>query len=76
MTKAEPIRNFPHAGPVHSAQFSKDSSRVLTCSDDKTARLWDVTKTEPIQTFKHDGPVLAAQFSNDESRVLKGGPKK
>jgi hypothetical protein len=29
-----------HQGPVRGAEFSRDESRVLTWSDDKTARVW------------------------------------
>ena len=64
------MRTLAHDGPVRGYAFSRDESRVLTWSDDKTARLWDVTKPEPIQTFKHDDSVRGAQFSRDESRVL------
>ena len=29
-----------HQGPVRGAQFSRDESRILTWSDDNTARVW------------------------------------
>ena len=32
-----------HEGTVVSAQFSPDGQRVVTASEDNTARLWDVT---------------------------------
>ncbi len=63
-------RSWIHDDSVYGAQFSRDESRVLTWSDDGTARLWDVTKPEAVQTFKHDSDVKGAQFSRDESRVL------
>ena len=64
------LRTWVHDGPVQGAHLSQDESRVLTWSDDGTARLWDVTNPAPIQSFKHDGQVRGAQFSQDESRVL------
>jgi hypothetical protein len=64
------IRSWVHDGSILGCQFSRDESRMLTWSDDKTARLWDVTKPEAIQTFRHENWVLGAQFSRDESRVL------
>jgi hypothetical protein len=64
------VRRWIHNGAVIGAQFSRNESRVLTWSDDNTARLWDVTKPDPLQTFKHEGRVNGAQFSRDASRVL------
>jgi WD40 repeat protein len=31
-----------HDGEVYSAQFSPDGARILTTSEDKTARVWDI----------------------------------
>ena len=61
---------FSHDGAV-SASFSKDESRILTWSDDGTARLWDAaTGTQLATSLKHDGRVQGAVFSKDESRIL------
>ena len=66
---------FPNDGSVNravnGAAFSKDESRVLTCSG-KTARLWAVGAggKEPLQSFEHEQPVNGAVFSKDERRVL------
>jgi WD40 repeat protein len=35
-----------HEGSIHSAEFSPDGTRLATLSDDKTARIWDVTIME------------------------------
>lgn len=55
---------FHHAGPVRTASFSPDGLRVVTASDDGTARVWDVKSGKAVSPpLKHDGPVIDAQFS-------------
>ncbi|MDZ4803202.1 MAG: hypothetical protein SGI92_34010, partial [Bryobacteraceae bacterium] len=62
---------FEHQGEVEGAQFSRDESRILTWSADKTARLWDARTGQAIgPALQHQGPVIGAQFSRDESRIL------
>jgi len=64
----EPLK---HDDRVRSARFSSDGQRVVTASDDKTARVWDSRTGEPIaQPLKHDGPVRSAEFSEDGERIL------
>lgn len=66
----QPLQTFKHEAAINGVQFSPDGSRILTWSDDKTARVWDSTKAQPIQTFNHEGRVFGAHFSHDDSRVL------
>jgi hypothetical protein len=40
------VAKLPHEGPVNSAEFSPDGSRVVTASDDRTARIWLVSSQE------------------------------
>src|SRR6185295_15965963 len=60
-----------HSGPVWSAVFSPDGLRVLTASDDNTARAWDASSGKLLTELRgHSSPVLSAVFSPDGLRVL------
>ena len=59
-----------HTAPVTSAVFSPDGQRILTASDDNTARLWDASG-QPLATLKgHTFWVTSAVFSPDGQRIL------
>ena len=62
---------------VYSAQFSADGKTVLTASDDKTARLWDVASGKELRALRgHEGGVGSAQFSADGKTVLTASDDK
>jgi hypothetical protein len=66
-----------HEDTVYSAQFSSDGQRVVTVSEDRTARLWDGVSGKPLgEPMKHDGGVFSAQFSPDCQRVATGSADK
>lgn len=61
----------PATQAVRSARFSPDGSRVVTASDDQTARVSDARTGEPpTEPLRHRGPVSSAQFGPDGSRVV------
>jgi WD40 repeat protein len=74
MTGGTEIRTFSgHAGPVHSAALSPDGTKVLTGSEDKTARLWNAATEDGITTFTgHTSAVYSVAFSRDGTKVLTG----
>src|SRR5262249_34172132 len=57
-------------GAVWSAVFSPDGTRIVTASDDRTARLWDGNDGELLATLHHEGGVRSAVFSADGTRVV------
>jgi WD40 repeat protein len=60
-----------HKGEVNQAVFSPDGQRVVTVSNDKTARLWDVASGETLVVFRgHKGGVNQVAFSPDGQRVV------
>ena len=62
-----------HAGPVTTASFSPDGQRVVTGSDDGTARIWDAFTGAVVATLAgHTGLVATASFSPDGQRMMTG----
>src|SRR5207249_2020113 len=48
-----------------------DGTRILTASEDKTARLWNAATGKALgQPLRHDGAVERAQFSPDGMRIV------
>ena len=60
-----------HGQPVNSAAFSPDGKRIVTGSDDATARVWDAATGVQMAALRgHQGPVASAAFSPDGARVV------
>jgi WD40 repeat protein len=59
-----------HQGAILHAEFSTDGQRIVTASEDGTARVWDAATSEPVSPpLKHDGAVRRAVFSRDGRRI-------
>ena len=51
--------------------LTKDETRILSWSWEKTARLWDVATGQELgPAMEHDGPVNGAVLTKDETRIL------
>jgi WD40 repeat protein len=74
-----------HEMSVNSAAFSPDSARLVTASDDGTARIWDARTGQPLVILKepdHErapggtrpggSSVYSAAFSPDSARIVTG----
>ena len=60
-----------HAGTIIFASFSPDGRRIVTASDDTTARVWDAASGTEIALLKaHEQPVTSASFSPDGRRIV------
>ena len=65
------IGSLHHNGWVRSAVFSPDGRRVLTASDDMTARIWILADPQqPPLIFKHNSSVKRAAFRRDGERIV------
>ena len=60
-----------HSAAVQSVAFSADGRRIVTASDDRTARVWDLQTGGQIAALtEHTAPVRSAVFSPDGLRVV------
>ena len=60
-----------HSKDLAEARYSPDGRRIVTASDDNTARIWDAeTGREQAVLRGHQLPLSGAEFSPDSSRVL------
>jgi WD40 repeat protein len=60
-----------HEAGIASAAFSPDGTRVVTASQDKTARIWDAATGKAIIVLRdHEGAVNSGAFSPDGTRVV------
>jgi WD40 repeat protein len=63
-----------HNGFVRDAAFSADGTRLVTASDDGTARVWDARTGAALFTLAgHTDAVLSASFSTDGARIFTFG---
>lgn len=64
-------RTLNHAEGVVGARFSPDGLRIVTASQDHTARIWDDSLGVPIgEPLRHESWVISASFSPDGVRVV------
>lgn len=64
-----------HKFPVHVTKFSPhDLTTLLTASDDKTMRIWDMPTQKPVNTFKGNGDyVRTADFMPTSPSLFLSG---
>ena len=74
-TRATTATLLGHSGPLTSLAFSSDNTRLVSGSEDKTARVWDLQDAkfpEVVRFAGHAGAVRAVAFNPGATQVLSG----
>jgi WD40 repeat protein len=61
-----------HTDYVYESDFSVDGQRIVTSSDDLTAKVWETKTGKLLRSFKHPKAVLDATFIAGNSRIVTG----
>lgn len=57
---------------INDLSFSPKGDRILSASNDATARVWDVVTGKPALELKHEKAVIGARFNPSGDRVVTG----
>ncbi|CUA70041.1 Kinesin-like protein KIF21A [Rhizoctonia solani] len=67
-----PLQLDGHTGSIRCLRLSPDSTRVVTGSDDRTVRVWDVTDGNMLCQMETHDWVKVIAFSPDGTRIAAG----
>jgi WD40 repeat protein len=59
-----------HTGNIRQARFSPDGQFIVTASQDKTARIWQVSSGKLVRVLQADMEMNGASFSPDGAQVV------
>ena len=57
---------------INAVDFSPDSTRLVSGSDNQKAIIWDIATHKRVQTLDHERPVFAAKYSSQGDRIATG----
>ena len=58
---------FTHLNDVPTACFNRDETKLITISQDRTARLWDIAIGQQLLEIPHDDLARLIRFKEDGS---------
>jgi WD40 repeat protein len=69
------VASWPgHTGDMNAVAFSRDGTRLVSASSDRTVRVWDTATGRCLRTFTgHSDQVFTAAFHPDGKRVASAG---
>jgi WD40 repeat protein len=59
-----------HAAYVNGCDMSRDGTWIISCSSDKTLKLWDAHAGRGVRTYEGSDSVESCAFSPDGSRIV------
>ncbi|HEU0035984.1 MAG TPA: protein kinase [Kofleriaceae bacterium] len=59
-----------HTDAIYTVEWTHDGRRLLSASDDGTARVWTIADGTSVVLRGHDDDVYRARFSDDERQVV------
>ena len=73
-TKVNPHKLKEDNRKINGVDFSPDSSRIITATNNRTASIWDVAIRQRVQTLHHGDLVTAAKYSPRGDRIATATP--
>jgi WD40 repeat protein len=68
------LRDYPgHSGPVTGLAVTTDGQFLITCGDDRTARVWDIKSAKQLRSFQGHMTKLTAVAVRPDGRQVASG---
>eukprot|EP01047_Picozoa_sp_COSAG01_P002147 COSAG01_NODE_55_length_31115_cov_105.202533_4_plen_175_part_00 len=68
---SQTIHQFSHSDVVNSAKFCRDGEKIVSASEDRTVKVWNLSTGECQLSLKgHKKSVTSAEFSFDGQKIV------